>query len=99
MKTIINKQDDTKVLLLATTEDDKESLYLMFHNQVIFGLWKIWLRDNNKGLDTPEIKALTSVIPNLEGVGWLNLVKGFVAHQNIKVLHKNKEQSLFEEIK
>ena len=79
MRVILNTKDKTRALVLAETETDKESLRVFYDNHVLFGLYQIWLRTpEGKGENRPEIKQYLDQIPTLTGIGWLNLVKGFV---------------------
>jgi len=79
MRVLINKKDNTKALVLAESEDDRNALDIFYHNHIIFGLYAIWLRTpEGKGEDRPEVKLYLDKLPHLQGIGWLNIVKGFV---------------------
>jgi len=79
MRIILNSKDNTKALVLAETESDKEALNIFYNNKIIFGLYQIWLKGKNgEGEDRPEVKPYLEKVPTLTGIGWLNLVKGFV---------------------
>ena len=79
MRIILNNQDKTKALVLAETENDREALNIFFKSKIIFGLYQIWLKGKNgEGENRPEIKPYLEKVPTLTGIGWLNLVKGFV---------------------
>lgn len=92
MKVIVHKKDNKKVLLLATSEEDKEALRLLYDNHIVFGLYQIWLRSPGKqGEDRPEIKPLLERLPHLQGIVWLNVVKGFVPREETKDLSKERK--------
>lgn len=79
MRIILNSEDKDRALLIAETENDRECLRIFYDNHVLFGLYQIWLKSpEGKGENRPEIKRYLDKIPTLTGLGWLNLVKGYV---------------------
>lgn len=79
MRIVRNTKFPDKVLILAETDNDRESLELMYRSHVVFGLYQIWLKgEEGKGENHPQVKPYLDKIPTLTGLGWLNLVKGFV---------------------
>jgi hypothetical protein len=84
---LIHENNKTKAILIAETESDAKCLRLLYDNQVVFGLWKLWL-DNpeGKGRDNEAIKQLLTVFPDMKGAAWLNLVRGFVPSEELSFL-------------
>jgi hypothetical protein len=87
MKLLIHETNKTKAILIAENTDDAKCLRLLYDNNVVFGMWKLWL-DNpeDKGKDKVEIKQLLTVFPDMKGVAWLNLVRGFVPAEELNFL-------------
>jgi len=84
MRIVRNTNYPDRVLILCETDNDRESLKILYESKIIFGLYQIWLRSpEGKGENRPEIKPYLDKIPTLTGLGWLNIVKGFVPTQVI----------------
>lgn len=79
MRIVRNTKYPDRVLILAETDNDRETLKILYDSHIIFGLYQIWLKSpDGKGENLPEIKPYLEKIPTLTGLGWLNIVKGFV---------------------
>jgi hypothetical protein len=87
MTLLIHQSDKSKAILVAKNEDDAKCLRLLYDNHVVFGLWKLWL-DNpeGKGRDNEAIKQLLTAFPDMKGVAWLNLVRGFIPSEEFTFL-------------
>jgi len=79
MRIVFNKKSKNIAVLLAETAEDATVLRAFYDNHIIFGLYQVWFKDaEGRGEKRPEIKPFLTKLPNLWGIGWLNLVKGFV---------------------
>ena len=74
MRIVYNKKDTAKALLLAFNNEDTECLEALYNKKIVFGLWKIWIRNpDKKGENEEDIKFLLQKLPKLMGIGWLNI--------------------------
>lgn len=79
MRIIFSTKNNTEALLVAETDGDKTVIKALYDNKIVFGLYKIWIRgDEGKGENHPDIKPYLDKLPTLQGLAWLNVVKGFV---------------------
>ena len=89
MKFIKHKTKDEGIIL-CFNEDDKKSLETFYRAGIIFGLWKIWFKHEDKrGENLPTIQALLKAYPDAIAVGWVNEVKGFVSAGETKEIGNN----------
>jgi hypothetical protein len=74
MKLLKSKSDETKVIVLATSEDDIEVLKTLWDNKVIFGAYT--LIEVGKNTDTSYNKIIEKY-PDTKLIMRINLVAGF----------------------
>ena len=85
MQILINKEDNTKALLIAETNKDLEVLKFFF--PIAWGFYELWERDHNKPYDGENervYKRLIEIFPETVGMGKLTSPNGFVPQDNKK---------------
>lgn len=80
MKLLINKTDNRQAILLAFGEDDVKTLQVLHKNSIVFGMYLVWLRVDNRPIEKldKQIQPIVTKFPLVEGVAFLNIIKGFV---------------------
>ena len=63
MKLLINKIDNRRAILLAFEEDDVKTLQILHKNSIIFGMYLVWFRVDDKPIEKldKQILGLTPV--------------------------------------
>lgn len=78
MKVLVH-ENKKRALILALTEEDRRTLELFDNNHLIFGMYQTWYQNpEGRGKDEPTIAGLLTKYPDLQGIGWLNILIDFV---------------------
>ena len=76
MKKLASKKDPTKIMLLASTDEDVDILQTLWNYKVVFGNYSmIDCREPSK-IDA-EYKAILAAYPDTKMISRINLVAGF----------------------
>lgn len=78
MKVLVH-ENKKRALVLALNDEDCRTLELLDKNHLLFGLYQTWYQNpEGRGKDEPTIAGLLMQYPELQGIGWLNIVIDFV---------------------
>ena len=81
MKILHNKKIPDQALMIASSDDDYKVLSELFDRNMVFGFWKLLSIAPSLETDV-EVIALKAKFGNdLKGIGYLNIVDGFVPTQ------------------
>jgi len=80
MKLLISKKTNKEAILLAFSEDDVKTLQILYKNNIVFGMYLVWFRVDNRPIEKldKQIQPIVTKFPSVEGVAFLNIIKGFV---------------------
>ena len=80
MKLLINKIDNRRAILLAFEEDDVKTLQILHKNSIIFGMYLVWFRVDDKPIEKldKQIQPIVTKFPSVKGIAFLAITKGFV---------------------
>lgn len=81
MKLLINKSDNKKAIIVAFGEDDIKTLRILHDNKVVFGMWFVWFRQDDRPIEKldKQIQPIVTKFPSAEGIAFINIVKGFAS--------------------
>ena len=79
MKKLTSKKDSTKIMLLASSDDDVDVLKTLWEYSVVFGAWSL-IDTTNVLPDNPSYEMLKPILqnnPDTKLIMRINLVAGF----------------------
>jgi len=62
-----------KVVIVAESTDDMEVIRFLYEQKVIFGMWKLYTKTDDKEKSTDEYNFLNRFYPNAIGLAWVNI--------------------------
>jgi len=81
MKQLTSKKDPTKIMILASSDEDIEVVNTLWNNKVLFGAWALINTELIEGhSEHPDYNAYASIIqsnPGVKKIMRVNLVAGF----------------------
>jgi hypothetical protein len=80
MKLLINKSNPKEAIILAFGEDDVKTLQMLHTNSIVFGMYSVWTRQDDRPIEKldAQIQPIVIRFPSVDGIAFLNIVKGFV---------------------
>ncbi len=80
MKFLISKSNNKSGIILAFGEDDVKTLRLLHANKMVFGMYLVWFRQDDRPIEKldKQIQPIVIKYPSVEGIAFLSIVKGFV---------------------
>jgi len=75
---IESKKNKSKVLLIAETDNDMDTLKFLFDSHVVFGFWKLYNYKEDKTRTIPEAKYMRLNFPLAVGMGFININSTYI---------------------
>lgn len=99
MKLIIGKSN-MRGVIIAETENDKDTLKTLYHSHIIFGFYAYWEdTPEKKGRDDARVKKFLDSYPDAKAIGFINCPDGFNKESNFMPKIERKELSKTKELK
>ena len=74
MKLVKSKsKPDEKVVIVAESDSDMEVLRFLYDQHVVFGMWKLYTKTDDKSKSSDEYIFLNKFYPNAVGLAWVNI--------------------------
>ncbi len=74
MKLVKSKsKPDEKVVIVAESTKDMEVLRFLYDQHVVFGMWKLYTRADDKSKSSDEYIFLNKFYPDAIGLAWVNI--------------------------
>lgn len=66
-------QPNNKVIIVAETETDMEVIRFLYDQHVVFGMWKLYTKADDKDKSSDEGSFLNKFYPDAVGLAWVSI--------------------------